>query len=160
MRTGAPRTKEYAMKRMILTAVLAAAFMLPAAAAHAGVTGPAFFVNGTLYRTVGTPTDLSTTGAPEHSFDTIYEFFKAQPNVATAAPGDPGFNGGRWMVHGLSWNTTYATTLAAHDADHSGYLDTTAEVESALDDHGATGATDMGVIKSFECPVIPVPKNA
>ena len=30
-----------------------------AAPAAAGVTGPAFFVDGTMYRTVGTPTDLS-----------------------------------------------------------------------------------------------------
>jgi hypothetical protein len=45
---------------------------------------------------------VSGTGAPAHSFDTIYEFFGVQPlKVAMAAPGDPGFNGGRWMVHGL-----------------------------------------------------------
>jgi hypothetical protein len=32
--------------------------------ATAGVSGPAFYVNRQLYRTVGTPTDLSGTGAP------------------------------------------------------------------------------------------------
>ena len=145
------------MKRMILTAVLAGAFLLPAVAAHAGVSGPAFYVNGTLYRTVGTPTDLTRTGAPASSFDTIYQFFGAQPNVATAAPGDAGFTGGRWMVHGLSFNGSYAATLAAHDLNDDGVLDTNAEVWSALADGSATGATDIGVIASFECPVIPLP---
>ena len=65
-----------------------------------GVTGPAFYVDGQLYRTVNTPTDLSSTGAPDSSFDTIYDFGGLQPNVATAAPGDAGYNGGRWRVHG------------------------------------------------------------
>jgi len=65
------------------------------------VTGPAIYVNGTLYRTVGTPTDLSNTGAPLSSFQTIYSFGDLQPNVARAAPGDPGFRGGRWQVHAL-----------------------------------------------------------
>src|SRR5436190_17889783 len=84
--------------------LLAAVALLPLAAAAGGVSGPAFYVDGVLYRTVGTPTDLSTTGAPAHSFDTIYNFFGAQAyNVATAAPGDPGFNGGRWMVHRIAF---------------------------------------------------------
>ena len=34
------------------------------APAHAGVSGPAFWIDGELYRTVATPTDLSRTGAP------------------------------------------------------------------------------------------------
>jgi outer membrane scaffolding protein for murein synthesis (MipA/OmpV family) len=54
------------------------------AAGAGGVTGPSFYVDGTLYRTVGMPTDLSATGAPDESFDTIYQFFAAQAyNVAT-----------------------------------------------------------------------------
>jgi hypothetical protein len=52
------------------------------------VSGPAFYVDGAQYRTVGTPTDLSETGAPAQSFDTIYDFGGLQLNVATAAPGD------------------------------------------------------------------------
>jgi len=148
------------MRRSILTAVVAAAFALIPGVAHAGVGGPAFYVNGTLYRTVGTPTDLSNTGAPESSFDTIYDFGGAQMNVATAAPGDAGYNGGRWRVHALAWNTDYATTLAAHDADHDGALDTNAEVWAALDDTGVGGATDAGIVKSFECPAIPLARSA
>jgi len=142
------------MKRTILLVAVAAMTLVPAAALAHGVTGPAFYVNGVLYRTVNTPTDLSGTGGPADSFDTIYEFSGAQPNVATAAPGDPGYNGGRWRVHLLGWNTSYATTLAAHDANADGVLDTTSEVQSALADAGPAGAVDLGVVKSFVCPVI------
>ena len=143
------------LKRIMLSAVVAVAVMLPTVAAHAGVTGPAFYVNGTVYRTVGTPTDLSGTGAPESSFDTIYEFSGAQMNVATAAPGDVGYNGGRWRVHLLGWNSTYAAVVAAHDMNGNGVLDTNAEVWGALADGGAGGAMDLGVVKSFVCPAIP-----
>ncbi len=123
------------------------------AAGSGGVTGPSFYVNGQLYRTVGTPTDLSNTGAPDSSFDTIYQFFGLQPNVATAAPGDPGFNGGRWRVHGLQF-TNYAAAVAEFDTNGSGNFDSAAEVNAAL---AAGAATDIGVIKSFECPVIHIP---
>ncbi len=123
--------------------------------AAGGVTGPAFYVDGQLYRTVATPTDLSRTGAPAHSFDTIYEFFGLQRNVATAAPGDRGYNGGRWMVHGLTF-TNYAAAVAAHDANASGDLDSDEEVAAAL----ASGrATDIGVVKQFVCPVIKLPSS-
>jgi hypothetical protein len=123
------------------------------AAGSGGVTGPAFYVDGQLYRTVNTPTDLSKTGAPDHSFDTIYDFGGLQPNVATAAPGDPGYNGGRWRVHGLSF-INYAAAVMQFDSNGSGDLDSAAEVRAAL---AAGAATDMGIVKSFVCPVIRVP---
>jgi hypothetical protein len=141
------------MKKLIMVAAIAAIALLPGVA-QAGVTGPAFYVNGTAYRTVGTPTDLSGTGAPVGSFDHIYAFGGYQMNVATAAPGDAGYNGGRWLVHALGFNTNYATTLAAHDYDGSGAIDTNAELYAALADGGAGGAHDLGVVKWFVCPVI------
>jgi hypothetical protein len=142
------------MKRIFaLTSLGSLAAALLAAAAVAGPPAPSFYVNGTLYRTVGTPTDLSGTGAPASSFDTIYQFFGVQQyNVATAAPGDPGYNGGRWQVIGLSF-ADYDAALAANDTNGSGDFDTTAEVQAALDDGSATS---LGVVKSFECPVIPL----
>ena len=134
------------------------------AAAHAtgagGVTGPAFYVNGETYRTVGTPTDLSNTDAPAHSFDVIYDLGGAQLNVAEAAPGDADYNGGRWQVHAVSFNASYAATLAAHDANGSGALDGAEEVEGALADQSPSGATDQGVVKSFVCPVIKLPASS
>jgi hypothetical protein len=146
------------VKRLSLAVALAlvTALVLSAAtmAGSGGVTGPAFYVNSQLYRTVNTPTDLSGTGAPAHSFDTIYALSGQPYNVATAAPGDRGYNGGRWMVHAIAYNTSWAATVAVHDANGSGDLDSAAEVSAALADPGPGGATDSGVVKQFVCPVI------
>ena len=138
----------------ILAAIVALSAAGAAFAGSGGVTGAAFYVDGTLYRTVNTPTDLSSTGAPDHSFDTIYQFFGVQPyNVATAAPGDPGFNGGRWRVHGLEF-ADYDAAVAAFDANGSGDFDSDEEVTAALT---AGAAADIGVVKQFVCPVIKQP---
>ncbi|HET6753650.1 MAG TPA: hypothetical protein VFH23_06845 [Jiangellaceae bacterium] len=103
---------------------------------------------------MGTPTDLSGTGAPAHTWDVIYEFSGAQLNVAEAAPGDHGYNGGRWQVHLLEFPDGYAAAVADGDGDGDGVLDSVAEVDAAL---AAGSAVDSGVVKQFECPAIPLP---
>ncbi|MEP7224087.1 MAG: hypothetical protein ABI783_03915, partial [Actinomycetota bacterium] len=102
---------------LVLSAIAAGSAV---AAGSGGVTGPAFYVDTELYRTVGTPTDLSRTGAPAHSFDTIYAFGGLQPNVATAAPGDKGYNGGRWRVEILAFPMGYGAAVAFADTNASG----------------------------------------
>ena len=141
------------LKLTFLAATVAASLT---AAAGAGVTGPAFYVDGQLYRTVNTPTDLSGTGAPAHAWDTIYDFGGNQLNVATAAPGDADYNGGRWQVHALSFPSGYAAALAAGDANASGAIDSDAELALAT---AAGKAVDTGVVKQFVCPVIKLPKG-
>jgi len=144
------------IKRAIAVITLTGAVIgLTAVSGMAGVSGPAFYVDGERYRTVGTPTDFEHTGAPEHSYDTIYEFFGLQPNVAGAAPGDRDYNGGRWMVHGLEF-ADYDAAVATYDVNGSGNFDSAEEVQAAL---MGGAATDLGVIKMFECPVIPVPQG-
>ncbi len=145
------------MRRLSIFILGAALLLVPGTALAAGngaggVSGPAFYVDGELYRTVGTPTDLSGTGAPAHSFDTIYAI-AGQPNVATAAPGDRGFNGGRWMVHALTF-VDYAAALTEVDANNSGDIDSNAEVQAAI---GGGFVSGNDVVAQFECPVIPVP---
>ena len=135
--------------RKLALAVVAAGLLT--ATAGAGVTGPAFYVDGQLYRTVSTPTDLSRTGAPAHARDTIYDFGGNQMNVATAAPGDSGYNGGRWQVHALAFPSGYAAALAAGDANANGVIDSDEELALAM---AAGTATDTGVVKQFVCPVI------
>lgn len=149
------------MRRLttFLTLLGAVLFLVPGAAFAAGngaggVSGPAFYVDGDLYRTVGTPTDLSGTGAPVHSFDTIYAI-DGQPNVATAAPGDAGYNGGRWMVHALTFSD-YQAAVDAVDANNSGDIDSDAEVQAAING-GFVIAND--VVRQFVCPVIPLPNG-
>ena len=121
-----------------------------------GVSGRAFYVDGDLYRTVGTPTDLTGTGAPTHSFDTIYEFGGTQPNVATAAPGDRAYNGGRWRVQVLGFSPSYAAAVSAADANGSGDIDSDEELADAFD---AGFAFVAGSGPSFVCPVIPLPRS-
>ena len=75
---------------MTVALFAAGAVLLGTSAAQAaGVSGPGFYVDGVQYRTVGTPTDLTGTGAPASSYQPIYAFpAGTQVNVATAAPGD------------------------------------------------------------------------
>jgi hypothetical protein len=161
LREGSPKVpvvdramaKETTMRKLILAGVAAAALATIPMTASAGVGGPAFYVDGVLYRTVGTPTDLSRTGAPDDSFDTIYQFSGAQPyNVATAAPGDAGYNGGRWRVELVGYAVDYQSALASFDANGSGDFDAAAEVQAAID----AGAITTSDGPSFVCPVIPL----
>jgi hypothetical protein len=140
--------------RSTLTLVAAAAALALVGVATAGVTGPAFFVDGVPYRTVNTPTDLSGTGAPAHAWDTIYDFGGNQMNVATAAPGDRDYNGGRWQVRALAFPSGYAAALAAGDTNGNGALDSDAELGAAIT---AGTAVVGGVVKQFVCPVIELP---
>ena len=77
-------------------------------------------------------------------------------NVATAAPGDPGYRGGRWQVLPVSLPDGYGAALASGDLDDDGVLDSVDELIAAQ------SAGDLAVgapVASFECPVIKVPAN-
>lgn len=138
-----------------VVAVLGFAFSL-GGSAEAAVSGPAFYVDGVLYRTVGTPTDLSHTGAPDSSYDIIYNLGGAQAyNVAESAPGDRDFNGGRWQVRRVVFSD-YAGAIAdaSVDANGNGVLDADTEVLAAISNGYAT---DAGVVKEFVCTVVRIP---
>lgn len=124
---------------LVACGLLATLFAAPVAAG--GPPDLAFYVDGVRYRTIGTPTDLSNTGAPAHSFDRIYALGGALANVAEAKPGDRDYNGGRWMVLPVTWNTS-AVQL------------TSAEQVLAYADAGLLSIATTPV-KMFVCPVIP-----
>jgi hypothetical protein len=95
------------MIRRLAAAVTTAAFILSVAASTVAAGGPpslAFYVDDVRYRTVGTPTDFTNTGAPASSFDRIYSLGNGLINVAEAKPGDTDFNGGRWAVYAITWH--------------------------------------------------------
>ncbi len=131
--------------RRVLMSLGAAALLatLTATAAWAGNGPPSgmIYAGGDLYRTVVTPTDFSTTGAPDSSFEPIFAFAN-QTNVALAAPGEPGFKGGRWQVFGVTWNV-------------APYL-----ITNGPDVLAAAEAGDLTInwtpAKQFECPLIPI----
>jgi hypothetical protein len=154
------QTQEETMKRMTFAAgiFIALALLGLAGTASAGVTGPAFYVDGRLFRTVNTPTDLTNTGAPDHSFDTIYDLGGVQMNVATAKPGDRDYNGGRWQVHAVAFPGGYNNALAdaGVDLNNNEVLDSDAELLAAISEGYAR---DDGIVKRFVCPVIKLSKG-
>ncbi len=135
------------MIRRLTSAVAAAALLLSLAASAVAAGGPpqvGFYVDGATFRTVGTPTDFSRTGAPAHSFDRIYVLGGGLLNVAEAKPGDRDYNGGRWMVLPVTW-APGATPVQ---------LTSAVQVEA----YAAAGMLTIASspVKLFECPVIPL----
>ena len=133
------------MFRRFATGAAAAAMLLSVAATSVAAGGPpslAFYVDGERYRTVGTPTDFSGTGAPASSYDRIYALGDGLVNVAESAPGDRDYNGGRWMVLPVTWNVAPVQLTSAEQVEM----------------YAAQGALTIaaGPVKQFACPVIPV----
>jgi hypothetical protein len=131
------------------TAALAATLLLASIGASATLAGgpPAigFYVDGAAYRTVGTPTDLSHTGAPAASYDRIYALGDGLVNVAEAKPGDRDYNGGRWMVLPVIWAAGVTPVQYTSDS----------QVLAAAQAGLLSIATSPA--KQFVCPVIAVP---
>jgi hypothetical protein len=115
--------------RRILAALAAATFVIALSVSAVAAGGPpslAFYIDGARYRTIATPTDLSNTGAPEHSFDRIYALGNGLINVAEAKPGDTDYNGGRWMVLPVTWNIAPVQLTSAEQVEEyadNGWLD-------------------------------------
>jgi hypothetical protein len=132
------------MRRFRLAAVAAGILTLSIAGITQAGGPPAigFYVDGDPYRTVGTPTDFTRTGAPAHTYDAIYALGGNLLNVAESKPGDRDYNGGRWQVFGIEWHVTP-------------YQLTSAEDVWAADGRGELTVADEPMA-SFECPVIPV----
>ena len=129
--------------RRLAGAALAAGLLAAAGTGTALAGGPpgvGFYVDDELYRTVGTPTDFSETGAPDSTYDIIYALGDPLMNVAEAKPGDTDYNGGRWIVLPVTWNVTPVQLTSAEEVEYyesMGWL---------------TIATEPA--KVFECPVI------
>lgn len=132
------------MRRFRL-ALLAASILSLSIAGLAQAGGPpaiGFYVDGGQYRTVGTPTDFGHTGAPDHSYDRIFALGDGLLNVAEAKPGDRDYNGGRWMVFGVTWHVTPYQLVSAEEV-------WAAQVAGEL-------TVDEDPMRRFECPVIPL----
>jgi hypothetical protein len=103
-----------------------------------------FYVDDVRYRTVGTPTDFFGTGAPESSYDKIYNLGTGI-NVAESKPGDRDFNGGRWLVYTVTWADGVTPVQYTNDAD----------ILAAQDEGLLT--INPEPVKAFFCNVAPVP---
>lgn len=97
---------------VLATAVLAAP--LTAAGKSLGPPSDTIYAFDQAFRTVATPTSLPDRGPT----DTIYVFPDCATckSVSEAAPGHPGYNGGRWKVvaaHGITTQLTNADAVVA-----------------------------------------------
>ena len=113
------------MRRFVLLGAAAAAAALwatPAMAAGVGPPSGTIYAFDQAYHTVATPTSLPNRGP----FDTIYVFpdCSGWASVSEAAPGHPGYNGGRWRVVAASGITSQLTNAADVVAQASSLADT------------------------------------
>lgn len=122
-------------RTLALAAVPAAALALAAPSAAGGNSlgppGGTIYAFDVAYRVIATPTSLPEDGPT----DTIYVFPDCPfcASVSEAAPGSPGYNGGRWRVV-QAWGITSQLTNA----------DDVVAAASAL--------TDTGI--RFVCPLV------
>lgn len=127
---------------LILAALLVAVFAGPVAARANPKPFGMLFANGDTYRTFGVPANVP----PGTGNDNIAAFTNGvagQLSVSEVAPGEPGYNGGRWAVHTATW-TAGATPVLVTDWET--LLDLVEEGDILL-------ARMPGA--DFRCPVLP-----
>ena len=104
--------------------VAAAVLATPATTAgnSLGPPGSTIYAFDQAYRTIATPTSLPDRGP----FDTIYVFpdCASCASVSEAAPGHPGYNGGRWRVVEAFGITSQLTNAEAVVDAASSLIDT------------------------------------
>ena len=115
------------LRRLFKFAVVPAAVLVFAVPAMAegnslGPPGGTIYAFDVAYRTVSTPTSLPGKG----STDTIYVFpdCASCASVSEAAPGHPGYNGGRWRVVQAFGITSQLTNAVDVVAEASALMDT------------------------------------
>jgi hypothetical protein len=104
--------------------------------AQVGPPGSMIYAHDEIYRTVATPTDLP----PHGKFDAIYVLGDGFAPVSEVAPGDHGYNGGRWEARIVQFLTIDPMQF------------TNAEDILAAEDRGEVMIGD--VVARFVCPLI------
>ncbi len=122
-----------------LVVAISMIFAVPAFAA-APTFDPAIYADGETWGTKGT-TDLpAPTANNEQSFDGLFKIPGQMP-VAEAAPGNPAYNGGRWIEYNVTWVGT-PELVTSYAQLHS------------LKVAGMVTFTETGAY--FQCPLLPV----
>jgi hypothetical protein len=147
------------MSRRVGLILVAALVLLVAVPAYAAPGKPDFgehiYVDGVAWGTKAV-TALPNPEGAEGSFDVLYVFLDKDGNplslddqllVADAAPGDPGYNGGRWKVFTAKWNVEPYELTSVADVE---------EAETAGDLGISEGSFAGGPPDYFECPLLPV----
>ncbi len=114
------------MRRFLLlilaSAIAVAVLAAPSMSSGLGPPGSTIYAFDQAYLTIATPTSLPDVGP----FDTIYTFpdCASCASVSEAAPGHPGYNGGRWRVVEAFGITTQLTNAEDVVAQASSLVDT------------------------------------
>jgi hypothetical protein len=128
---------------VMLAVVLLLAVSIPAFAAGPNF-GEAIYADGVAWGTKGT-TDLPPpNGNNDQSFDGLFKFtngVEGQLPVAEAAPGNPAYNGGRWIEYFVTFTGTPELVTS--------YAQLAALVEA-----GSVTIVESGAY--FQCPLLPV----
>lgn len=141
----------------ILIFILILAFAAPAYASAPNF-GPAIYGDGQVWGTKGTATLPAPTEDNLQSFDGIYIFINSnnpdgQLPVAEAAPGNPNFNGGRWIAYTVEWTdaafAAYGTVPLLKSFDEVMYHHALGDLDIVLG-HPARPSP------YFQCPLLPV----
>jgi hypothetical protein len=123
-------------RRAAALAILTALLLPTAASAQLGPPGGTIYAHDVAYRTIATPKNLP----PHGRFDAIYVLGDDLAAVAEAAPGDRDYNGGRWEVRLVTFETIPPTQF------------TNVEDLRAAEARGEVSFSD--VVRRFVCPMI------
>jgi len=135
------------MRNKVLTLTLVLVLLLVAAvpAFAAGPNfGSAIYADGVAWGTKGTASLPAPNDDNSQSFDGLFKFtngVEGQLPVAEAAPGNPAYNGGRWIEYFVTFT---GTPELVKSYDHL----------SDLADAGLVTIVESG--KYFQCPLLPV----
>lgn len=133
------------MLALTLTLALLIVTVIPAFAAGPNF-GPAIYADGVAWGTKGTADLPAPTDQNRQSFDGLYKFTNGvdgQLAVSEAGPGNPAYNGGRWIEYFVTWNITPPDDPITSFDQLDGFIQ----------------AGDVTVVESgnyFQCPLLPV----
>ncbi len=146
------------MRKVVISIIIVAALLVAAVPAYANGNGAtrvnqAIWVDGMLFGTVLTPTNLPQKG----NFDKLYNFdgsgLSGQRSVGEAKPGDEDYNGGRWEVHPVTFTEL---GISIHDPDGDGVVNFELMSDAEVLAHAGLGHLEIGGPAAwFVCPVIP-----
>lgn len=112
--------------------------------------GPGVYADGVAWGTKGTALLPAPNDSNEQSFDALYVIVggaEGQLPVSEAGPGNPDYNGGRWLTHTATWKEGSTPVLLTSYADLMMHAD---DLEIVL------GSPAGGPPAYFQCPLLPV----
>ena len=133
------------MRKILASGFVLALVLLAAVPAFAAGPnfGSAIYADGQTWGTKGNANLPAPNANNRQSFDGLYKIqngVAGQLAVAEAAPGNPAYNGGRWIEYSVEWKAGATKVLITSYADLMAH---------------ATDLTFMETGNYFQCPLLP-----